>query len=200
MDRSTLARTGIAGAVAGLGLTAGGIAMASAESKTADATISSSAHPGGPRGDRGHIAEILAEELGLEEEVVQDALTAVRDELRPDRSDKDEGAVPEQPTDEERAERQAAFAAALAEELDVSEAKVAAALDALHQEVEAEREERRADGRERLVERLDAAIEDGTLTAADKASVLKAFDAELIGDGFGGGPGRHGPVGGAPTT
>ena len=200
MDRSTLARTGIAGAVAGLGLTAGGIAMASAESETADATISSSAHPGGPRGDRGHIAEILAEELGLEEEVVQDALTAVRDELRPDRSDKDAGAVPEKPTDEERAERQAAFAAALAEELDVSEAKVAAALDALQQEAEAEREERRADGRERLVERLDAAIEDGTLTAADKASVLKAFDAELIGDGFGGGPGRHGPAGGAPTT
>lgn len=199
MDRSTLARTGIAGAVAGLGLTVGGIAMASAETGSDDATASASAHPGGHRWGGGHLVEVLAEELGLEEDVVQEALEAVRDELRPDDTD----APREAPTEEERAERQAALAEALAEELDVSEAKVTAALEVLHEEVEADREERRAEGRELLVERLDAAVEDGTLTEADKASVLKAFDAELIGGfggGFRGGPGHHGPVGDASTT
>ena len=50
---------------------------------------------------------------------------------------------------------------------------------------------------QRLVEKLDAAVDEGTLTKADKASVLKAYDAEVIGGGpdggFGGGfGGPHG--------
>jgi len=195
MDRSTLARTGIAGAVAGLGLTVGGVAMASAETEP-DATVSSSAHPGGPRGDRGQAAETLAEELGLEQDVVEDALDAVRDELRPDKAETTDGTKPEPPTEAERAERQAAFAKALAAELDVSETKVAAALEVLQEQREADRTEHRAEARVNLVERLDAAVEEGTLTEADKASVLKAFDADLIGGGFGG----RGPAGDAPGT
>lgn len=187
MDRSTLVRTGIAGAVAAAGLTVGGIAMASADSEAGMG-------PGGPRGDRGQKVEVLAEELGLTEDVVRDALSAVRDELRPDR---DADGTP--PTEEERAERQAAFAAALAEELDISEEKVTAALEVLADQAEADREDRRADARVRLVERLDAAVSDGTLTEADKTSVLKAFDADLIGGGFGG-PGGRGPVGEDSTT
>ncbi len=194
MDRSTLARTGIAGAIAALGLAAGGIAMASAETEAGEVTAAASAHPGGPRGDRGQHAEELAEALGLEVDVVRDALRAVRDELRPDA---DEEAPRTPPTDAERAERQAALAAALAEELDISEAKVAAALAELQEQHEADRAERRAEVREHLVERLDAAVEDGTLTAADKASVLKAFDADLIGGGFRGG---HGGPGGAVAS
>lgn len=196
MDRSTFARTGIAGTVAAMGLAVGGIAMASAESDTTDAVAGAAAatmHPGGHGRGGGHVAEALAEQLGLEEGVVREALVAVRDELGPDRG----GAAPRTaPTDEERAERRAAFAAALAEELEVSEAKVTAALAALAAEGEADLEERRADIRERLVERLDAAIEDGTLDASDKASVLKAFDADLLGGGPGGrGPGGAGPRG-----
>lgn len=199
MDRSTLARTGIAGAVAGLGLTVGGIAMASAETETPETTnASASAHPGGPRGDRGQDAETLAEELGLEQDVVEDALDAVRDELRPDKAETTDGTRPEPPTDAERAERQAALAKALAAELDVSEAKVAAALEVVQEQREADRTERRAEARVDLVERLDAAVEDGTLTAADKASVLKAYDADLIGGGHGG-PGGRGPAGAAAS-
>ncbi len=200
MDRSTMARTGIAGAVAGLGLAVGGVAMASADSPdSAD----------GARPDRGHAAEVLAEELGLEEDVVQEALSAVRDDLRPEKPDTTDATPPEPPTDAERAERQAAFAAALAKELDVSEARVTAALEVLEKEAEADQAELRADMRERLVERLDAAVKEGTLTEADKTSVLKAYDAEVIGGGprggfgggFGGGPHGSGPAGGeAPTT
>lgn len=194
MDKSTAARIGIAGAMAGAGLAAGGIAMASAES-TSDTPTSSSAQPGGPRGDRGHLAEVLAKELGLEEDVVQKALDAVRDELRPDTSKSTEGGRPTPPTAEERTERQAALAKALAKELEVSEAKVKAALTVANKEADADRQERRADSRADLVTRLDAAIKAGTLTEADKASVLKAFDAELLG-GFGGGRGGHAPDGG----
>lgn len=198
MDRSTLARTGIAGVIAGLGLTAGGIAMASAETDaTGTTTASASAHPGGPRGDLGQHAAALAEALGLEEDVVREALRAVRDELRPKSDEADGPRTP--PTDAERAERQAALAAALAEELDISEARVTAALAELQEQREADRAERRAEHRVALVERLDAAVEDGTLTAADKASVLKAYDADLIGGGFRG-PGGHGQAGDVPTT
>lgn len=190
MNRSTLARTGIAGAVAGLGLAVGGVALASAETQAPDTTAGSSMHPGGPRGEHGQIAKVLAEELGLKQAVVQKALDAVRDDLRPDKPA--EGTAPTPPTEAERAERQAALATALAKELGVSEAKVKAALEVLHETMEAEHEERRTESRAELVTRLDAAVKAGTLTEADKASVLKAFDAKIIGDG----PGGHGGPGG----
>lgn len=189
MNKSTAARLGIAGAVASAGLAVGGVAMASAET-TADTPTSSRVHPDGPRGDRGQLAEILAKELGLETDAVQKALDEVRDELRPDSKSTDES-KPAPPTEAERTERQAALAKALATNLEVSEAKVKAALAVANEQAEADREERRADHRDDLVTRLDAAVKAGTLTEADKTSVLKAFDAELIG-GFGGGPGGHG--------
>lgn len=189
MDKSTLARTGIAGAVAGLGLTVGGIALASAETATPDTNAGASAHPGGPRGERGQDAKVLAEELGLKEAVVQKALNAVREDLRPDKPA--DGTKPTAPTEAERAERQATFATALAKELGISEAKVKAALEVLQKKADADREERRTESRADLVTRLDAAVKAGTLTEADKASVLKAFDAKIIG-GFGGGPGGRG--------
>lgn len=195
MDKSTAVRIGIAGAMAGAGLAAGGIAMASAES-TADKPASSSTQPGGPRGDRGHMAEILAKELGLEEDVVQKALASARDEVRPETSESTEDGRTRHtpPTAAERTERQAALAKALAKELGVSEAKVKAALAVANEQADADRQERRADFRADLVTRLDAAIKAGTLTEADKASVLKAFDAELLG-GFGGGRGGHAAAG-----
>lgn len=182
MDKSTAARLGIAGAVTSVGLAAGGIAMASAES-TADTPASSQPHPGGLRGDRGQIAEVLAKELGLDKEVVQKAL----DEVRTDTSKSTDGSKtkPTPPTAAERTERQAALAKALAKKLGVSEAKVKAALTVANKQADADRQERRADSRANLVTRLDAAVKAGTLTKSDKASVLKAFDAKLIG-GFGG--------------
>ena len=65
-------------------------------------------------------------------------------------------------------------------------AKVQAALDAA-------RTEARATERADLKTRLDAAVKAGTLTAADEASVLKAFDADLLGGRGGpGGPGGPG--------
>jgi hypothetical protein len=204
MDRSTLARTGIAGAVAALGLTAGGIAMASADDQAPDTAASSSAHPGGPRdgahGDRGQDAKALAAALDLKEATVQKALDAIRDELRPDKAGQPtDGTRPEPPTDAERASHQAAFVTALAKELNVSETEVKAAVAALEKKADAEREEHRADSRADLKKRLDAAVTAGTLTAADEASVLKAFDAKILGggpDGVGGpgGPGGRGPA------
>lgn len=194
MNKSTATRIGIAGAVAGAGLAAGGIAMASAAS-TSDAPASSSAQPGGPRGDRGQMAEVLAKELGLGEDAVRKALDSARDEVRPDTSKSTDGDKPTPPTAAERTERQAALAKALAKELGVSEAKVKAALAVAHKQADADRQERRAESRADLVTRLDAAVKTGTLTEADKVSVLKAFDAELLG-GFGGGRGGHGADGG----
>jgi len=189
MEKSTAVRTAIAAGVAGFGLSVGAVAMATSADDTGgtSAATTSAADdggrgfgdrgPGGPRG--GERAAELAEALGVSEAKLEDALEAVHDELRPDAPA--EGEQPTPPTEEERAEREAAFAKALAEELDLSEAEVTAALEELHAAHAAE--ERAA-----LAERLDTAVEDGDLTAADKASVLKAFDAGVLG-----GPGGHGP-------
>ena len=78
------------------------------------------------------------------------------------------------PTDAERQAREKARVTALAKELGVTEAKVQAALDAIKADREASR-------RTELTTRLDAAVKAGTLSAADKASVLKAFDAGVLG-------------------
>lgn len=199
MDRTTLVRTGIAGAVAGLGLTAGGVAMATADDQ-APGTTSSTARPdghGGPRGDRGEDSTALAEALGLDEAVVAKAVKKVRDAQRPAKPA--DGTRPTPPTEAERATRQAAFITALAKELEVDEAKVKAAVEALAKKADAAREERRTQSRADLVTRLDAAVQAGTLTAADKASVLKAFDAKIIGDGPGG-PGGRGPAPAPPAS
>lgn len=192
MDKSTAVRTGLAAAVAGLGLAVGGVALASAEDGTE--------RPG--RGG-GFFAEQLADALGIDQDEVETALGKVHDDLAPERPDLSSGERPAPPTEEELAEHQAAFAQALAEALGISEDRVTDALESLRAEAEERGEEFRAELRDRLVERLDAAVEDGTLTEADKASVLKAYDAGVIGGpfgwhGFGGGPmgGGRGLMGG----
>jgi transcriptional regulator with XRE-family HTH domain len=116
----------------------------------------------GPRGMRGgHGPELadLAERLGVEEAALEDAMSSLRETRR------EEG--------------RSAMAAALAEELGIDEETVTAAFEELHTE-------RRADARAALEERLGAAVEEGTLTEADQESVLKAFDAGLLGRGPGG--------------
>lgn len=195
MEKTTLTRTVVAGGIAAAGLTVGGIAMASAGTGTAVLPAGTAeyvvASEDGNRPRHGmmkdRMAEDLAAELDLGESKVADALEAVHEELRPDRAELDErledgleeGERPAPPTEEEMAERQEAFAAALAEELGISTEKVTAALEAI-------RADARADAREAFAERLDAAVADGDLTAADKASVLKAFDAGVLGGGPGG--------------
>jgi hypothetical protein len=186
MDKQALVRTTIAAGVAGLGLSVGAVAMATADEDAATTSAAGAAAEDRGPGHHQQMAADLADALGVSQDKVETALEAVRDELRPQRTDDDGRPAP--PSEEERAEREAAFAKALAEELDISADKVTEALAGLRADAEAE-------GRTRLAERLDAAVEDGDLTAADKASVLKAYDAGVLGGpGAPGGPG--GPGGG----
>lgn len=179
MDRSTIIRTGVAGAVAGIGLSVGGVAMANADTgdPSTPGTTTTQQQPGPP--DGGRLAATLARQLGLSETKVRAALEAVRDTQRP--TQRPTGP----PTDAQRAAHQAAFVKALAAKLGVSEAKVKSALAVA-------RTEARASERSNLRTRLDAAVKAGTLTDADEASVLKAFDADVLG-GRGGGPGGPPP-------
>lgn len=199
MDKSTAVRLGIAGAVAGAGLAAGGVAVASAASDS-PSTSSSDARPHGPRGDQ--MAKVLADELGVKESKVQAALDAVRESLAP-RPDATDGERPTPPTEAERTQMEARVAAALADELGVSEAKVKAALEVVRKQMEADHAKMEAQSRSDLVTRLDAAVKAGTLTKADKTSVLKAFDADVLGGPMGGAPGGPGGPGrghGAPPA
>lgn len=158
MQRTTVVRTAVAGAVAGVGLAVGGVAIATADEQPSDAPSATDRDndPGdsderswGP-GHRGwfaggdRFAEQLAEELGVEQAEVEQALEAVREELEENRPD---------------------WSGLSPDEI---------------------REELRTRMREQLVDRLDDAVEDGTLTEQDRESVLKAFDAGVIGglDGF----------------
>jgi hypothetical protein len=181
MEKNAVIRTAIAAGVAGVGLSVGGIALASADDGSSDDTTRTD-HRGGPGMRHEMVADDLAEALGVSEDKVSDALEAIHDDVRPERPA--DGTRPEMPTDAEREAMKAKFAAALAKELGISEAKVTEALEKL-------RTEREADARTALAERLDTAVSDGELTPADKASVLKAFDAGVLGGpgGFGG----HGP-------
>ncbi|NNM46012.1 phage protease [Knoellia koreensis] len=144
-------------------------------SATTDQEGRSPGGPGGPgRGGhgRGMDAAALASALGLSESKVQTALDSVREQLKPS-SPPAQGT---KPTEADRAAHEKAEVAALAKALGVSEAKVQAALDKVQA---AQKTERRTD----LSTRLDTAVKDGKLSAADKESVLKAFDAGVLGGG-----------------
>lgn len=172
-----------AGAVAG-GVTAATLTATADDSATSDSSASADSRPGpgGPGGHGGHgrggahvDTAALAKALGVTEDKLTAALEAVREDLKP--ADGEKPAAGEQrtpPTDEERADRQAALAKALADELGLDESKVSDALDTVRAAHDAER-------RTDLSERLDTAVKDGDLTSADKASVLKAYDAGVLG-------------------
>ena len=172
---------GVAAVAVGLGANAAMADSTPTPSGTATSSAPSSEAPGrgGPGGPGGHHggpggldAAALAKQLGLTEAKVAAALEKVRAAQEP-------SAPPAQgakPTDAERQAREKARVTALATELGVSEAKVQAALEAI-------RADREASRKAELSTRLDAAVKAGTLTAADKASVLKAFDAGVLGGG-----------------
>jgi hypothetical protein len=96
--------------------------------------------------------------------------------------------------DAARAQRQDEFAAALARELGIDKAKVAAALE----KVEADRQaQAKADRTAELKKRLDDAVAAGKLTADEAGAILKAAEAGVLpqggpggGHGWGGRPGR----------
>ncbi|WP_435771276.1 hypothetical protein [Nocardioides sp. SYSU DS0651] len=176
-----------AGAVTG-GVTAATLSATAQEAAT-DAGAASQASAFGrgdgdrPAGGPGHgfghgfgDTADLAAALGVDQDELESALDEVREQLRPDgageaASGEDDRRTP--PTDAERDARDAAFAKALADELGVAESKVTDALSTV-------RSAHAAEHREQLAERLDQAVEDGDITAADKASVLKAYDAGVI--------------------
>lgn len=179
---------GVAAIAAGIGASA---AMADTSTPTPSGTATSTpakpvpgtgrgpggdGGPGGPGGHRGGPggmdAAALATKLGLTEAKVSAALEKVRAAEKPPTPPTD-GA---KPSDADRTAREKAHVTALAKALGVSEAKVQAALDAI-------RSDREANRKSELSTRLDTAVKAGTLSAADKASVLKAFDAGVLGGG-----------------
>jgi hypothetical protein len=88
----------------------------------------------------------------------------------------------------DRAQRQDELAAALATELGIDKAKVAAALEKVQT---AQQTKAKTDRTARLKTRLDEAVKAGTLTSEQAAAILKASEAGVLGrDGLGGG--RHG--------
>ena len=162
----------VAGVVAG-GILAGTLGAQAADESDDRAPGAGPAfahgHHGGPGGPGRPGGEELAKALGVSEEKLQSAFKAIRDDVRPaDRR------ADGPPTRVERTKLRGELTAALAEELGLSEAKVEAAFDKV-QKAHA------ADRREALTDRLDDAVEDGTLTKDDKASVLKAFNAGVLG-------------------
>ncbi|WP_109507417.1 hypothetical protein [Nocardioides speluncae] len=199
MDKSTVIRTAIAAGVAAAGLSVGGVALAAADD---DGSPESKPEAGVRHAFHDDFAERLAEELGVPEEDVEEALDEVRDELVPnvddlkerfekrfgdgERPDRDD--FPEPPSEEEMEQHKQEFEKALAEALGISEDELSDAFKELREAAE-------SGIRGDLEERLDSAVEDGDLTEADKESVLKAYDAGVIGfPGFGkvfGGPGLH---------
>ena len=139
---STTIRTSIAAAVAAAGLTLGGIGFASAADNSANnstdtsSTSSSSSSavpgsegsghgPGGPGQGGFHDSGELAKALGVTQAKLDAAFKAIRDELAPpseiDRSNP--------PTEAERSAMRGKLATALASELDLTKAKVLAAMD-----------------------------------------------------------------------
>ncbi|TCI98960.1 hypothetical protein [Aeromicrobium sp. IC_218] len=163
-----------AGAVTGGILAATGSATADDTTETPSTSSESTSTeagrgPGGHGGPgRGLDTAALAKALGVSEDALSTAWEAVREDTKPD------GERGSEPSDDEREARQQELAAALAKELDLTEAKVTAALESV-------REAAAADRRTDLSERLDDAVDEGDLTTRDKASVLKAYDAGVLG-------------------
>ncbi|MGC3955165.1 MAG: hypothetical protein QM804_13125 [Propionicimonas sp.] len=184
MKKKAVAAVSAAVLTAGLGV---GVAqLATAADPTSSPTSSPSAGPGDQKGrpggglHRGADVDVsgLAKKLGVDETKLSEAVSAARKATRPTEKTK-----PTEQTQAEReaarAERQAAFAKALASELGIDEAKVTAALNELRTEREAERA-----AESKAV--LDQAVKDGKLTQAEADAVQKAADQGIVRIGKGG--------------
>ena len=92
--------------------------------------------------------------------------------------------------EQKRAERRDQLAEALAAELGISKDKVAAALDKVLDQMDAQA---RADRLTQLKERLATAVAEGKLTQAQADAILKAAEEGVLPGGGHGPGGRHGP-------
>ena len=199
LTRRTRAVAAIGGTAVAATLGLGGIAMANAQ-ETPDTTTTQSQPAqgadaqgqnqnqgqGGPRGEKGGRGEGMAAELatalGVDEQKISDALEEIRSENTPDKNTQEKGTQEKgtTPTEQDRQARDSEMASKLAEKLGVDRQKVTDAMTTVrtqHQQQETER----------LSTSLDQAVSAGTLTEADKASVLKAQQAGVLGGGHGGG-------------
>ena len=158
--------TAIASGVLALGAGIGVANMAAAD--TTSGTPS-----GADRGWAGHsgrglragdFVTELANKLGIDEAKVAEARRAIRAENQP---------RPDPTTRPDVAEREAAHAKALSSKLGIDETKIKTAL----QEIRAAHQAERAAA---LKARLDAAVQDGTLTQAEADAVQKAVDQGVI--------------------
>lgn len=158
-----------AGGLLAAGVLAGGIAAATF---TADAATDTGEQdrPRQVRMHAGPESAELAKELGVSEDELRKAFEAIHDAVRPAEPPKGP------PSEADRKAMESKLAAELATELGISQDKVKSALAE-------QRQQMRADRRSALADRLAEAVEDGTLTSDDKASVLKAFDAGVLGGG-----------------
>lgn len=170
----------VAAGVLALGAGVGVASLASADPTPSPSTTPSTgnAAPGvpdghGPRGDRGELASALAEKLGVDQAKLTEALRAYREANRPSA-----GSTPDPNAKPDPAARDEALATFLAERLGLDPGKVSTALA----EIRAERQAERAAA---LKERLDAAVQDGTLTQAEADAVTKAVEKGVIGGGLG---------------
>ena len=173
MKKQPLRATGLVAA----GVIAGGILTGTLGAQAANESGDAAVAPG-PAIVRGHHGpwgvgraggEDLAKALGVSEEKLRSAFEAIREDVKPaDR--RSDGP----PTKAERDAMHDKLTAALAKELGLSESKVEAAFASV-------RKEHRAEHRDALSDRLDTAVKNGKLTDDDKASVLKAFDAGILG-------------------
>jgi hypothetical protein len=164
MNTHRLRATGLltAGVLAG-GILAGALAAHAADEETsrAGAPHVRVHFEGGPG------SADLAKDLGVSEKQLREAFEAIHDAVKP----------PEPPSgppsETEMKAMHDKMTAALAKELGISQSKVEAAF-------EKQRTRMEADHRSELSKRLDDAVNDGKLTADDKKSVLKAFDAGIL--------------------
>lgn len=130
--------------------------------------------PGGP-GGRGLDAAALAEKLGVSEEQVSTALEEIHADRRAAREDQpDDQGRPGPPSEADREADRAELVDQLAEKLGLPAEQVSTALDELRSEQQSERAARLAD-------RLDQAVQDGTLTQAEADAVTKAVEKGVIG-------------------
>lgn len=168
------------------GIVAGGILAGTLGAQAADTTDDPAPGPGpaivrghhggfgGPGGPGRLGGKDLAKELGVSQDTLRSAFDAIRDDVKPT------GKRPDgPPTKAERLAMRDKLESALAKELGLSKAKVDAAFANVQKAHRAER-------RDALSDRLEAAVKDGKLTKEDQTSVLKAFDAGVLG-----GPGRR---------
>ena len=125
------------------------------------ASASASQLPGKDR-DKGNKDDKGPAELGVSEDKLKEAM----DSLRSEGSGEQKGERPDKSAMDQK----------LATALGVDVSKVEQAMSEM-------RSEREAEHRTELSSRLDEAVSKGTLSSSDKDSVLKAFDAGVLGGG-----------------